>query len=323
MTPQNAQSGGSPSGALRPASKSIPVGIACALAGGALWGFSGSCSQLLLDGSSIEPGFITMVRTLIASVLFAILLAATRRDTLHDIAADRTSCKQLIVFGLSLFLCQITYVTSIGFTNAGTATVLQTLNVAFTLILTCVFVRRLPHRQELLALACAIVGVWLIATKGDFGVLNIAPLGLFWGLATAAAGTFYIMYPAKLFARWDSVTVTGLGMMVGSLFAVAAWLIVCAVSGEPVIPALGIREVGVLLIIGVVGTFAAFGLYLYGVSIVGSVAGSMLGTVEPAAAMVLSAVWLGTAFTGADWLGFALMVAMIFLVALFKSKTSR
>ena len=61
-------------------------------------------------------------------------------------------------------------------------------------------------------------------------------------------------------------------------------------------------------------TFAAFALYLHGVSIVGSVQGSLLGAIEPVSATAFSALWLGTAFSGADWVGFVLMMAMIFLV---------
>ena len=46
----------------------------------------------------------------------------------------------------------------------------------------------------------------------------------------------------------------------------------------------------------------------------GSVKGSLLGAIEPVSATAFSALWLGTAFSGADWAGFVLMIAMIFLV---------
>ena len=42
--------------------------------------------------------------------------------------------------------------------------------------------------------------------------------------------------------------------------------------------------------------------------------GSLLGAIEPVSATAFSALWLGTAFSGADWVGFVLMMAMIFLV---------
>ena len=65
-----------------------------------------------------------------------------------------------------------------------------------------------------------------------------------------------------------------------------------------------------------VGTFCAFGLYLHGVSIVGGVAGGLLGAIEPVSATLFSAIWLSTAFTGADWVGLVLMLATIFIVTL-------
>ena len=75
-----------------------------------------------------------------------------------------------------------------------------------------------------------------------------------------------------------------------------------------------------MILLILVGTLGAFGLYLHGVSIVGGVKGSMLGAAEPVSATVIAAVWLSTLFTWADWIGLALMVATIFLVALQPAK---
>ena len=76
-----------------------------------------------------------------------------------------------------------------------------------------------------------------------------------------------------------------------------------------------------LLGIVVVGTFGAFGLYLYGVSVVGSVRGSRIGAVEPVSAMLGSCLGLATPFGGADWAGLVLMIATIALVSV-RPKTS-
>ena len=51
--------------------------------------------------------------------------------------------------------------------------------------------------------------------------------------------------------------------------------------------------------------------------------GSLLGVAEPAGAMVIAALWLGTAFSGADWAGLILMAAMIALVSLSGAKGKR
>lgn len=296
-------------------------GVVAALVGGAMWGFSGTCAQYLYQHYEIDPLFITWVRMLGSGILFLILLAFTQRGKLRAIAGDRRELGRLALFGIAgLFLCQFTYTTSVNATNAGTATVLQSLNTVFILAATCLILRRAPRAMELGGLALALVATWLIATKGNLTALMIPPAGLAWGLINAASCTFYIMYPKHLFARWGSLPVTGIGMLIGGIAAVAIWGLGGLWGAAPVVPQLGLDGVLVLAAIVVVGTLAAFGLYLHGVSIVGSVKGGLLGTTEPASAMVFAALWLGTMFTWADWIGLVLMVAMIFLVTLSGSK---
>ena len=296
-------------------------GVVAALVGGAMWGFSGTCAQYLYQHYEIDPLFITWVRMLGSGILFLILLAFPRRGKLRAIARDRRELGRLALFGIAgLFLCQFTYTTSVNATNAGTATVLQSLNTVFILAATCLMMRRAPRAMEIGGLALALVATWLIATKGNLTALMIPPAGLVWGLINAASCTFYIMYPKHLFARWGSLPVTGIGMLIGGIAAVAIWGLGGLWGAPPVVPQLGLDGVLVLAAIVVVGTLAAFGLYLHGVSIVGSVKGGLLGTTEPASAMVFAALWLGTMFTWADWIGLVLMVAMIFLVTLSGSK---
>lgn len=296
-------------------------GVVAALVGGAMWGFSGTCAQYLYQHYEIDPLFITWVRMLGSGILFLILLAFTQRAKLRAIAGDRRELGRLALFGIAgLFLCQFTYTTSVNATNAGTATVLQSLNTVFILAATCLMMPRAPRAMELGGLALALVATWLIATKGNLTALMIPPAGLAWGLINAASCTFYIMYPKHLFARWGSLPVTGIGMLIGGIAAVAIWGLGGLWGAAPVVPQLGLDGVLVLAAIVVVGTLAAFGLYLHGVSIVGSVKGGLLGTTEPASAMVFAALWLGTMFTWADWIGLVLMVAMIFLVTLSGSK---
>ncbi len=64
----------------------------------------------------------------------------------------------------------------------------------------------------------------------------------------------------------------------------------------------------------VVGTALAFGLYLQGVAIVGPLKGSVLGSVEPVSAVIISVIWLGTSFTAADFLGFVMILAAVMVL---------
>ena len=305
----------------------LAMGIVYSLVGASLWGFSGSCAQFLFERYEIDSLFITAVRMLGSGLLFLVLLQATHPDELRAALRDRTALRGIALFGIvGLFPSQITYVISVSYTNAGTATVLQAFNIVFVLFFTCVTMRRGPRLLELAGFAMAMTATVLIATGGDLTTLSIPLAGLVWGLVNAASVAFYLIYPKKLYAQWSSLTVIGLGMLLGG---VSTWII-WGISGVahlasggavpplatfPTMDAPGWAVLGAIVI---VGTLVAFGLYLHGVSIVGGVRGSLLGAIEPVSATVVSTVWLGTLFTWADWAGLILMVATIFAVSLQK-----
>ena len=301
------------------------TGVICALVGASLWGFSGACAQFLFAGYDISPLFLTTVRMLGAGAVFLVVLAIAQRDKLVAIFHDPDSLKALFMFGsVGLLLSQLTYVISVAYTNAGTATVLQSLAIVFVMIFTCIAMRRAPGKGELVALACAFAASVLIATKGDLGTLNLPIEGLVWGIVNALSVAFYIIQPRRLFAKWGSLPVTGLGMLFGGFVMLAIWIAFGAVApaigpGAQALatpPALDTDGVLVLGALVLVGTFAAFALYIHGVSVVGSVNGGLLGAAEPVSATLFSALWLGTSFLWADWLGLALMIVTIVLVSL-------
>ena len=58
-----------------------------------------------------------------------------------------------------------------------------------------------------------------------------------------------------------------------------------------------------------------YALYLQGVKDAGSMRASLLGTIEPVTATIATIVWLGTPFSVAEIVGFALIIAMVYLTA--------
>lgn len=296
-------------------------GVLFTLVGALSWGLSGTCIQFLFTSTTIDPLLLTTIRLLGAGIVFLGVLLARHRSELARMLADGTSRRRLAIFGVcGLLLNSVLYATTVSFTNAGTATVLQSLNIAIVLVISCLRGRRLPRLLEAAGLVCALAATVLIATHGDVGSLKLPLAGLVFGLATAAAATFYTMYPKRLFGEWGSLAVTGMGMLAGGI----AGLVMCLASGTvPAgLPTLDLSDVVVLGVAVLVGTFGAYGLYLHGISIVGPLLGNMLGAAEPVSATVIAALWLGTAFSWADWAGLALMVATIALVAL-EARTRR
>lgn len=295
-------------------------GVISTLLGAVAWGFSGTCVQFLFASSTMNALMLTTLRQLGAGIVFLLALCIRNREQIHAMLSDKGTLVRLAIFGsCGLFLNSMLYATTISFTNAGTATVLQSLNIIMALAVTCLVTRRLPRTLEAIALICALGATFLIATHGNPAELQLPVIGLVCGLTTAASATFYTMYPRPLFERWDSFSVTGLGMLVGGLTGMLACIgtdqaptCIDALAG------LDATSWMVLLVAILVGTFGAYGLFLHGISVVGAVAGNMLGAAEPVSATVISALWLGTAFSWADWTGLALMVATILLIALQK-----
>lgn len=247
--------------------------------------------------------------------MFLAVLLLWQRPQLQAMLTDSDTRHRLVIFGVAgLFLNSVLYATTISYTNAGTATVLQSLNVPMVLALACLVERRLPRRLEVAALVCAALATFLIATGGDPSTLQLPLLGLIFGIATAAASVFYTTYPKPLFERWGSFATTGIGMAVAGMSGFVFWWLTRGVHTG--FPQLGLDCWAVLGIAAFVGTFGAYGLFLHGVSIVGPIRGNMLGAAEPVSATVLTAVMLGTAFSWADWAGLVLMVATIALVTL-------
>ena len=291
------------------------VGVASTLLGAISWGFSGTCIQYLFASTHMSALLLTTIRELGAGLVFLAVLVVRDRELLRSMLADKDTRGRLLVFGsFGLFLNSTLYAMTVSATNAGTATVLQSLNIVMVLAIACLRSRRLPRPVEGAALVCAFAATVLIATHGDLSQLHLPVAGLLLGLATAAAATFYTMYPKPLFARWGSFAVTGIGMFVGGLTGLAACLVTGTSFAE--LPSLDATSVVVLAIAVLVGTFGAYGLFLHGISLVGPVAGNMLGAAEPVSATVISALWLATPFVWADWAGLVLMVATIALIAL-------
>lgn len=292
------------------------AGVAFALAGGALWGFSGSCAQFLLDAYGIDPLFTVVFREVGASVILLAFVAARYRARFVAMLRAPGQAVRVAVFGAALFLCQITYVVAIDHSNAGTVTVLQSANVIIIMVIACAASRSLPRLTEFLGLVAAVAATWLIATGGDAAALVMPLPALLWGLGTAVAAAVYTMYPQRLFARWGSFCVTAGGMTAGAAISIACATALSA-AGNPVrVPQMDVVGWFVLMLIVVFGTFGAFALFLHGVSVVGSVTGSLLGCIEPVSATIVSAVWLGTAFSSADLVGLVLMIGAVFLVTL-------
>ena len=285
-------------------------GALCTMLGGVCWGFSGTCGQYLFSRYGVSTLWLTCLRLLSGGVIMLALAAVRHRRELRDIWRSPGDAAMLVCYGVfGLLMCQYAYMTSISYSNAGTTTVLQTLSLVIIMLLTCLRLRRRPNRLETAALVLALLGTFLLATGGDPAHMVLSPQGLFWGLATAVAVTVYTLLPRRLLSRWNREAVNGWGMLIGGVIinlAARSW------TFRVDLPLRGWLAVGAIVLFG---TLLSFTLFMQGIRDVGPVKSSMLAATEPVSATIFSAVWLGTAFSAVDLMGFAAIIATIFLLS--------
>ena len=75
---------------------------------------------------------------------------------------------------------------------------------------------------------------------------------------------------------------------------------------------------GILAIafIVLIGTVASFTLFLRGVGDIGPVKATFIGTLEPVSATLSSLFFLGTPFSFTDFIGFACIIATVYLITM-------
>lgn len=105
-------------------------GIVACVIGATTWGFNGVVSQFLLSHYPVEPSWLASIRMCLAGLFLTLMVLPTKRAEIRQMLHDPVSLRHLVLFALfGLILSQFSYLSAIKNSNAGTATVLQTLSV--------------------------------------------------------------------------------------------------------------------------------------------------------------------------------------------------
>ncbi|HGI2782848.1 TPA: DMT family transporter [Streptococcus agalactiae] len=284
-------------------------GTMMTLAAGLAWGISGISGQYLMS-HGVHVNLLTSLRLLITGIFLLSLARSKQKEHLVVAWKQPKFLKQVLLFSIfGLVLNQYAFLRAIHLTNAGTATVLQYMAPILILSIVCILNRQRPTSFEIIAIAMAILGTYMIATHGKLGSLAITPKGLMWGLGSAITYSIYILLPVKLIHEWGSTIVIGSGMFIGGIL----FSLVTKAWQYP----LQINVMSILAYIGIIGigTIFAYTFFLKGVSIVGAVKGSLLASVEPVSSVFLTVLVLGEIFYPIDLLGMLFIFLAVTLIS--------
>ena len=293
------------------------AGIILSLLGGIFWGFSGSCGQYLFTYHGVDSKWVVTVRMILTGIILLSVSFAKHKSKIIGVWKGRKNFVCMAAFTLfGLILCQYSYFTAIANSNAGTATVLQYLSPVMILVFVCLKNKKLPVFAEVIAIILAVGGTFIIATGGDIGSLAVSTPALFWGLASAVFLVCYSLIPAPLLKEYDTPTILGWGTLVGGIALLPVF------RPWEIMPEISFSLIGALSGIVIFGTVLAYTFYLEGIRLIGATKASIISSIEPVAATAISALWLGTDFSGADIIGFIMIISTIFITAIANKKSS-
>lgn len=282
-----------------------------AVAGGILWGFSGNCSQYLFSSCDVTPKWLLPIRMVSTGIILLVVSGIKNKSNTLGLWKRKKILPRFAFFILfGLIGCQFTYYSAIDASNAGTATVLQYLSPAMILIYLCLSEKRKPVISEVVAIALAMAGTFLIATGGSFNSFTLSPFALIMGIASAVFLAVYSIVPRPILKEFDTPTVLGWGMLIGGIILtpiVRPWI-----NHPAFTPSLILAMAGIVIF----GTVIAYTLYLDSIKLIGAGKASVLSSVEPVSATVISAAWLGTGFGKADIIGMILIISTILIISL-------
>lgn len=250
------------------------------------WGFSGVCSEFLMKEYHADPYWLTGIRMLLAAPTTMLFLLCKDRgiSELHkQLLHNRRSYLPMVIYSVfGLAASQLTYVVAIGYSNAGTATVIEFLGPILIVLFVCITARRLPKYTELFAIIFALFGTFILATHGKIDSLVISTQALNWGLASAIGFALYTLIPVKLIRRYGSELVVAYGFIIGGIIL---GLIVRVWNYSITWDFMSILAMAGLVIIG---TTFAFSLFLQGVGDIGPVRASLISCLQPISAAFFS-----------------------------------
>lgn len=188
------------------------LGTAMIITACTFWGISGLFAKALFNvSSSITSMWLTQVRMVSAGIIL-VLLSQIRGEHPFQIFKDLHSAWIIFAYGVfGLVPVQYAYFMAVQYGNASIATILQFIGPFFIIAYQAVFRHLPPRRIEIISAIIAFLGVFIIATHGQFNHLAMTLSVLIWGLISAIGVATNTLIPQNMLreGRVPSLIITG------------------------------------------------------------------------------------------------------------------
>ncbi|MFC3420214.1 DMT family transporter [Salinicoccus hispanicus] len=295
-------------------------GLIFVLIGATLWGIGGTAADYIFRNTPVTVEWYVAFRLTVSGI---ILLAAywlfSRKQ--QPVRLDRRTLAMLVIYSLfGMTMVQYSFMAAIGHGNAAIATVLQYTGPIY--IILWLVIRKFSKWSyaDGLIIIAMIAGVILLATDGNFSALIVSPPALIWGLISGVALSYYTLHAQILLYRLHPLQLVGGSMFIGGIvmnFIHPLWQFDREFEWTAAL-------IMILLLSVMIGTTLAFLLYISSLKHISSKEAGILGTLEPASAVVSSVLWLNISIGWYQILGIAIILGIALFISVGrKDKTNK
>ncbi|WP_433940019.1 DMT family transporter [Paenibacillus lautus] len=294
-------------------------GLFFIMTGAIFWGIGGTVAKKLFQQYGIDMGWFVTIRLLIAGLLLLCVHILKKGPTdIFEIWKNKRFSFQLVIFGLVGMLgVQYTYMASIEKGNAAVATLLQYLAPVMIIIYLLLRKQSAPTRKDMYTVSLALLGSFFLLTNGSLSQLSVPSDAVVWGILSGAALAFYTLYAVRFLAKYDSLVIVGWAMLIGGValsFIHPPW--------QMNIKCLPFEACLYLIFVIIFGTMLAFWFYIESLKHLSPKESSLLGNLEPLAAVFTTVFWLKDSFGWFQWMGTSCIMAMVLFLALNRDASS-
>lgn len=297
--------------------KNKTIGFILVILGASFWGIGGTVAQRLFQQENIEVGWLVSSRLLLAGIVLIFIYKITHReDSIFAIWRTKKNAFRQILFSLvGMLAVQYTYMASISLGNSAVATMLQYLAPLFIMAYYALTRQSKLTKHDGIAVTLTIIGTFLLLTNGSLSTFSVPTMAILWGILSGLSVAFYTLYAVPLLQQFHSLLVVGWAMLVGGT--------VMSIFHQPWqidLSTWTFATTGYFIFIVVFGTMLAFWFYIESLHYLSPKETSLLGSLEPLAAVITSVLWLHIDFGLFQLLGTLLILCMILYLTTFQNE---
>ncbi|KOS68149.1 transporter [Lysinibacillus contaminans] len=298
--------------------KNKTIGFILVILGASFWGIGGTVAQRLFQQENIEVGWLVSSRLLLAGILLIFIYKFThRKDSIFVIWRTKKNAFRQILFSLvGMLAVQYTYMASISLGNAAVATMLQYLAPLFIMAYYLLTRQSSLTKHDGIAVTLTLIGTFLLLTNGSLSTFSVPTMAILWGVLSGLSVAFYTLYAVPLLQQFHSLLVVGWAMLIGG-----ATMSIFHQPWQINLSSWTFETIGYFTFIVIFGTMFAFWFYIESLHYLSPKETSLLGSLEPLAAVVTSVVWLHIDFGFYQLLGTLLILCMILYLTTFQKNT--